>query len=460
VARLTDKKIVQARFAFWLLALFLFVIFLSGGSARLDVVSLAVLRPLSIAVLGCAVWMLRRSHIQTNRFLFWSAMLIVTLLIVQLIPLPTSIWNSLPGRGIIFGIDHAAGNTDEWRPISLAPGSTSNALYALSVPLAVLLLAIQLDRQERYLLLPLLLGLGLLSGIIGLLQAVNNADGPLYLYRITNEGAAVGLFANRNHQALLLSCLFPMLAVFASTPVGATDQATYKSMIAIGAGIILVPLLLVTGSRAGLFLGIFGLASVLFLYRKSPNSGSSKRAAIKPVVYYALGGLTAIALGIVTVIFSRGRAIDRLAEDGSREEIWRQVADIGSRYFPFGTGAGTFAPIYQLHEVIDTLRGIYTNQAHNDFLDLYLTSGIFGMAFLLIWIIGLICTTRIRYLMNGDSKRSMSFTLLGTIILSMMFIASIADYPLRTPIITTLFIIAAVWMIPSSSLWKENAGTM
>ena len=407
--------------------------------------------------------MLRPTHIQANRFLFWSGISTVILFLVQLVPLPPAIWNSLPGRHIISAIDQAALNPDAWRPITLIAGATSNAVYALAVPLAALLLAIQLNREERQLMLPVVLGLGLFSGLLGLLQSIGSADSSLYFYRITNEGAAVGLFANRNHQALLLACLFPMLAVFASTKSTAAGQSQYRSMIAIGAGIILVPLLLVTGSRAGLLLGILGLASVLLLYRKSPKDAVLKRKASGRGLYIISGVVVVLALGAATVIFSRGKAVERLTtqdDGGSRGEVWRLLADASSNYLPFGTGAGTFAPVYQLHEPINMLRSVYINQAHNDFLDLYATSGVFGMLLLIVWAIALFRAVQNRFRMTGESKTSNAFTRLGAMILLMMMLGSVADYPLRTPIISALFVLAAIWLIPSIYQKEEKAGTM
>jgi lipoprotein signal peptidase len=462
VTRLTENWTFQAGFAFWLLVAFLFAIFLTGGSARLDVASLVILRPVSVAALGIAILMLRPLHIQANRFLFWSAVSTVILVLVQLAPLPPAIWNGLPGRDIIAEIDQAALNADEWRPMTVVAGATSNTFYALLVPSAVFLLAIQLNREERHLMLPVILGLALLSGLLGLLQSVGSSESSLYFYRITNEGAAVGLFANRNHQALLLACLFPMLAVFASTKSTA-GQSKYRSMIAIGAGIILVPLLLVTGSRAGFLLGILGLASVLLLYRKSLKGEGLKRKASGRGFYIIFGAVAVLTLAATTVFFSRGKAIERLAtqdDGGSRGELWRHLADISVNYVPFGTGAGTFAPFYQLHEPINMLRYVYINQAHNDFFDLYLTSGVVGVLLLMVWTFGLIRAAHNRFRVNSESRTINAFARLGSVILLMMMLASVADYPIRTPIISALFTLAVIWLIPGIDQKLEKAGTV
>ncbi|MCQ4504087.1 hypothetical protein NON27_28270, partial [Vibrio parahaemolyticus] len=83
----------------------------------------------------------------------------------------------------------------------------------------------------------------------------------------TNGASAPGLFANRNHQAALLTALFPLLAAFACAGVADRRTAAIRGGIALGIGAILVPLILLIGSRAGVLLLGLGLACALFVYR-------------------------------------------------------------------------------------------------------------------------------------------------------------------------------------------------
>lgn len=463
MARLINNKIFKPRFVFWILAAFLFIIFLTGGSSRSDVASLAILYPITVGILGHTLWMLQRPHIKANWFLVWSAISVFVWLVIQLIPLHAVVWNSLPGRDIVVSIDSAVTNQGIWRPLSLAHAITTNALYAFSIPLTVLLLVIQLNREERQMILPFVLGLGLFSGFLGLLQAVGNADGPLYLYRITNNGSSVGLFANRNHQAVMLSCLFPMLAVFASTKLNTAVQAKYKAIIAISAGVVLVPLLLVTGSRAGFLLGILGLALAFLLYKDPLAIAASNRKASSPKIYYVFCTVAVFALGAMTVIFSRGKALERLVsqeDDGSRWEVWRHTAAFAFDYFPFGTGTGTFSLIYQIHEPDDMLRSVFINQAHNDFLDLYLTSGISGLVLIVVCIIGFVSDAQNQFRLTSNSNTNISFRRLGAVTLLLILLGSLADYSLRTPIMGALFAIALGWLIAGNNHKVEKAGTM
>ena len=192
MAKISPQK-YSISWPFWGLCAFLVLVFASGGGARADIHSLMVLRPVAAMLCAFGVWRLSRGHIQQYRFLFIFAALLFGLIGLQLIPLPPAFWGALPGREIVTEIDRVAGLGNVWRPISMVPSGTWNALFSLLIPLAVLLLGVQLTRDQRFQLLPVLLILGLSSGAIGLLQVTSAADSPLYFYEITNNGWAVSV---------------------------------------------------------------------------------------------------------------------------------------------------------------------------------------------------------------------------------------------------------------------------
>src|SRR5690606_10191399 len=102
---------------------------------------------------------------------------------------------------------------------------TWNAFWASLAPAAVLVLGVGLDRNDLDRLVPALIALIFLSFLVGLLQIVGDPHGPLYFYRYTHYGTPVGLLANRNHQAVLLACALPMLAVWTTRGNGAGGNA-------------------------------------------------------------------------------------------------------------------------------------------------------------------------------------------------------------------------------------------
>jgi O-antigen ligase len=447
--QLTASKIVAAA-PVWVMAIFIVLVFVIGGGARDDIQSLAILRPFSVLVLGYALWNVSLTHFQGFHFLAVFATVVVLLIILHLVPLPPRLWTSLPGRQLVEEIDQAAGLGEVWRPLSLAPSQTLNALYSLICPIAVFLLMMRLTRDQRFAILKLLMLIGLASGAVGLLQAVGPVDGPLYFYNITNGGAAVGLFANRNHQAVFLACLFPMLAVYASTGALSIEQARFRLVIAIGAGLLLVPLLLVTGSRAGLIIGIIGLAAALVLYKAQDFSARPKRKIYRFNPKYIYGGVGLFGFTAITILMSRAEALERLLAGGSEEDlrfvIWGPIIEIAGKYFPFGSGIGSFVEAYQIDESFSLLSPEYLNHAHNDWIEIIVTG---GLPAIILVIVALIAWgwQSVRLLLHSEmSRRSSLYGKLGATIIFMLALGSVSDYPLRVPSIGVLFVIAALWM--------------
>jgi O-antigen ligase len=449
---------------YWALVFFLVLTFLTGGGSRADILSLVVLRPAAVLFCGVAFWSLSWEHVKAYRTLFGMAAAIFALVVFHLIPLPPAIWSSLPGREIITEIDNVAGLGKVWRPIAMVPSGAWNAFYSLFVPLAVLLLGAQLSREERFNLLPIVLGLGLLSGFLGIIQVAGPADGPLYLYNFTNNGSAVGLFSNRNHQAILLASLFPMLAVYAATSARSEEQLTLKLWLAIGAGMVLVPLLLVTGSRAGLILGVAGLISILLVYEKPASLTPKKRQGKSLNLRYGLLGLGALCLGALTIITSRAEAFQRLFAAGQVEEdrfrVWVPITQMAWKYFPFGSGIGSFIEVYQIDEPNDLLGHQYFNHAHNDWLEVVMTAGFAGLILLgaaLIFWAGL--TLKSLRTPLGESP-AVSFGRLGAITILILALGSIGDYPLRTPSLACVFVIAILWLTGDQNRSSKRGGTL
>jgi O-antigen ligase len=434
---------------FWALIAFLILTLLTGGGARGDIQSLIILRPAAVIFCGIGLWSLRLEHVKANKFLFGMAAALFALVIVHLIPLPPALWGALPGRGIIAEIDQAAKLGVVWRPLSMVPATTWNAFYALFVPLAVLLLGVQLDREERFKLLPWLLGMGLFSGFWGILQVVGDPQGPLYLYNVTNNGSAAGLFANRNHQAMLLASLFPMLAVYASTTVRSEEQAGLKLWLSVSAAAVLVPLVLVTGSRAGLILSLVGLLAGALLYRKPDALAPKKRKTRKFNPLYLAGGFAVLCLGALTIIMSRAEAFQRLfaAEQGEegRFLVWGPIAEIAWKYLPFGSGIGSFVEVYQIDEPFDLLAPEYYNHAHNDWLEVYLTAGLPGLALIAVALYAYARTVWTAFRTPSGQGRGPLFARVGLSVVAILALGSIGDYPLRTPSLACIFVIAALW---------------
>jgi O-antigen ligase len=430
-----------------------------------------ILRPLAILLLGLGIWWLQVSHVKKHWFLFAIALAMLALLVIQLIPMPPSLWGQLPGRDLVTEIDRGVGLGQVWRPLSLTPDATRNAFFAALVPLAVLVLGVQLKTDELFRLLPVILILGGISAVLGLMQTLADPDSPLYFYSITNNGAAVGLFANRNHQAVLLAMLLPMLAVLASGQWRSTNAGWALRLVALSAALCLLPLLLVTGSRLGFVCGTIALLSLPALL-----AGSAEKSALATVnedgfrhralrtwpraAPVALG----IALIVLTIWLGRGLAWDRLlatdSNGDSRTEILPALFAMIAGYFPVGSGMGSFDKVFQVHEPDALLSPTYMNHAHNDWLEMLLTGGIAAALLMSIALAAFFIQARRAFFSRGPVMRERYFTRLGLVLVLLAAVASISDYPLRVPSLASLFVVAALWASCSFQFtrsWSSSA---
>lgn len=439
------------RACYWALMAFIGLNFLLGGSGRDDLSSLVILRPLAMLTLSFAAVMLPRESRQANRDLLILAFSGPTLALVQLLPLPPGIWQALPGRELIRQIDAATGLGNIWRPVSLVPSRTINSLLSFASPLAALMLALSLDRRKLEQLVFLFLAFGAISAVIGLLQSIGGAGTPLYFYRITNAGSAVGLFANRNHHAIFLACLLPMIAACPAFVKITAEQVKLSQVIAGGLALSLLPFILATQSRAGLVLAPVGLALGWWTYQRDTSHLLSRRGSggLDPRLIF--GAAVAIVVVVFTLVIARTSVLQRLAQgdpnDEMRFQVWMPITRLATEYLPFGTGLGTFVEVWRISEPDSQLSPVYLNHAHNDLLEAILTGGLPALAILVFGIV--LMAKRFSGLTEaGHANRALRR--LGASVLLILVLGSLYDYPLRIPSLAVLMAIALVWFAGAS----------
>lgn len=428
---------------FWAFAA---IVFLLGGASRADVMSLIVLRPLSI--LACGYVLLISDLRPFSQFRAIGIILIALLLtaIAQLIPLPPAVWQPLPGRELITNIDKALGLNDSWRPLTLSPSRTVNTLFSLGVPIAALLMYSALGPDRRTLAVRVLLAAGFASALLGIFQLVGPANGALYTYEVTNGEAPVGLFANRNHNAIFLASLIPLVTFVSlrATLEGSRQQGQLYQLIAAGWVLVVIPLILIGGSRAGaiaaLLSSLVSLALWLFLHGKAGRSGKAKQSRRKMIAVIACGLAAVAALILATLLNSRSVALERLFNASFSTEIRTQLMpllwEMMKAYFPVGTGFGTFEAVYKVHEPHSALSTRYLNQAHNDLMQFGIEAGLAGVLIIaggLIWFFYAGIRAWRRVISGPVHDPAALLPLFGWASLATILGASLVDYPLRTP---------------------------
>lgn len=438
--------------------MFFAMVALTGGGARSDIVSLIFLRPMAVLFGSYALLAMPIGSLAPFRRWLWLWCAAALVIAWQLIPLPPGLWEGLPGREGVVELDRLLGLSGLWRPASLSPAATWNALVSLVVPGAGLLLYAALDPGDRHVLFPAIAISGAVSAILGLLQLAGGSESALYFYRITNGGLPVGLFSNRNHQAIFLASALPALALWLRFS-GARGAPWVKSA-AIALGLLLTVGTLLTGSRAGLLLIAPAVAvTVLTLGEVFATDPAAvvrgRRRWLAPV---ALGGVLAVAVGAVLAV--GGNAIDRLWQtdlgDEKRVQALGPMMDMVGQLGSTGAGAGSFPLAYQRVEPTALLSPQYLNHAHNDYLELPIELGLPGVLVLAVFALLLVgaLIRRTREMATAGLVRAVAPVWAIPLIFAL---ASVVDYPLRTPYLAMVFFLfAAATGDPLSQAYRER----
>ncbi|MBU1823957.1 MAG: O-antigen ligase family protein [Alphaproteobacteria bacterium] len=446
----------------WPLPVAIVVAMLFGGASRADVLPLLFLRPLAALLFVYAIFFHGRAAFQRSPMLMVFAFCTLALVALHVVPLPPGVWSGLPGRQIAVDVYRVAGLPLPWLPLSMSPAGAWNALFSLFLPLGVLVLALAATGGEQVRAMRLFLILGLISGFIGLLQILGSQQGALYFYDITNRGSAVGLFANRNHQAVLLASLFPLLAMHVSLIDNSQGRLQLHWIVSIAAAAFIAPLILVTGSRNGLLLGVAGLVLAFWVFDRKVSRSAPKESArlARYAPWAVIGGL--LLLSLTTVLLSRGQAFQRLVNlDASQDlrfkalpTIWEITRDV----FPWGSGFGSFDDVFRIYEPTALLSPNYLNRAHNDWLELAMTGGL-PTLLLALWggVMFLLALRRlIRPRNRGRGERSALIAArCAAVILLLLAMGSVAEYPARTPSLAVLGVLCATVL---ARIFKGSVG--
>jgi O-antigen ligase len=224
--------------------------------------------------------------------------------------------------------------------------------------------------------------------------------------------------------------------------------------------------ILVIGSRMGLLLFLIATVAAWFLLRGRfgaitardrrdspfPSRHAQPRARRFPFFLPAALGALVAAIGILMVYSDRFVALTRLTAGGGGEEgrltYIPPVLELVQKYFPFGSGFGTFPTVFKIDEPDNMLRLSYLNHAHNDVLEILVEGGVVSAAlalgFMVVWLAHSMkaWTTRVDVANNDRIQQAR----LGSVLSGLLLLGSATDYPLRTPACAAIFAIACFWL--------------
>ncbi|MDB5703916.1 MAG: hypothetical protein JWN66_1032 [Sphingomonas bacterium] len=427
------------------MAFLLVALALAGGASRIEAPQQIVVRLIATFVLTGVLLPLDFAALSGARRLLWWVAGCYALLMVQLVPLHPSLWAGLPGHGSYARIAVAT-DTPVWRPLSLTPDLTVDTLLALLPATAALFAALFVPARGWNRLFGWIILIAVASAVFSLIQLATGYPASLTLYRVSTENSATGLFANRNHQAVFLSSVLPILAALAHPRNRGDRPGRFFLPIAAISACLIVTGVIVTGSRMGLIAGALGLVAAILILaggRDARLPGSTRRRRALAGAAAAGAGLLLAVGGWQAGLFDRLASTDVLAESRVRmlQPLWEAV----KAFMPLGSGFGSFDSIFRRFEPLELLSPIYMNQAHNEPMQIAIEGGVPALLLLALlgwwWVSALLGVLR---LPSASPSRPLGLGCAAAT--AILMLASLVDYPLRTPLLGGIFAIACIAM--------------
>ena len=215
---------------------------------------------------------------------------------------------------------------------------------------------------------------GFSLAIFAIVQKATWSSGIFWFRELTLGGSPFGPYVNRNHFAGLIGMLIPL-----GLGLAITQQDKEKKLLFGFMTVIMGVSLFFSLSRGGItsFFAGMSLFAVLMLQR---NKGPRKIWIIAFFIVVVLSYV--VYLGIDPIV-ERFYKTDISGEE--RLVVWSSTWNAIKDFWLTGTGLGSFLNIFHLYSPLSVQGGIY-DHAHNDYLEFFLETGLFGTFFLLVFV--------------------------------------------------------------------------
>jgi len=352
-----------------------------AGIANL-IVELAALSVIALHPKAFVLFFLRQP-----RTLSVLVALSVLLPLVQLIPLPPVLWQSLPGRDmVVASLDLAGGQG--WYPVSLDQARTLTAFLGTLLPLTIIVVGSVLSLDRLRWLAQAIVAMGVIAMLYGTLQVI----GPEGLRAVNSRMSAT--FADWNAAAIFFGgCLLLVIALDPRKSfLGITLPTTI--VLSVGVSCLLLTGVLLTQSRTGIILLAAPMALLGLRCIKSRLAGSGNAAKVRPYPGWApVGAAVLMGLGLASIMLPGNTRlaviIDRFeaGNDGKRVEMRADALSAVQHYWFVGAGMGTFDEVFQVDESLEYLSPRRAGRAHMDYYELAIEAGLPGLLLAAAWLI-------------------------------------------------------------------------
>lgn len=308
---------------------------------------------------------------------------------LQLVPIPADLWGQLPGRAPYLEALRSAGvAVPSALPLSLNPSATQAAMWAALPAGAALLAAAHLSHRQAETVLRVLLAAAAIQAVVGALQFGLGPQSWLYFGATGHH--VIGTFANRNHLAEFLAMLLPAWFYFLVRHRHSSSHrrhgndglaiipAGLRRPLWLALGFAFVVVILTSTSRGGSIAMAITLALSLGLFVTATRRQLTRAHVIGLVL--VIGTLLLLIVGFVE-LDRIGRRIESDVVQSDAAVRWAYTVSTiqaGLTFWPWGSGLGTFESVFPRFQALESVG--YINQAHNDYAQLFMESGLLAIA--------------------------------------------------------------------------------
>ena len=218
---------------------------------------------------------------------------------------------------------------------------------------------------------------GALYAFFALAQELTSNGKIFWIHSPQFHGSIYGSYVNHDHYAGLMEMLVPIPLVLA---MGHVFKGGKRALVGFCA-VLMVTTIFLSGSRAGII--AFILETVLFAALTFVQKSHSR---------VALGSVAVCVLVLGFLVFlGKEKVLGRLGnlDPGIRLNMTKDCLKMFSHRPVLGWGLGTFPIVYPGYRSFYT--NLFVNEAHNDYAQLLVETGLLGFA-LMVWF--LICLYR------------------------------------------------------------------
>ena len=261
-------------------------------------------------------------------------------------------------------------------------------------------------------------------------------NGKIYwVQELRHGGQPYGPYVNRNHYAGLME----MLASFPLVLAASGFLVTWLRMLIAFATVLTAGTIFLSGSRGGMIaltLQVLFLGAWLLGRRR-------RRGTVRPfLAIFLLVAVLVAWLGADRFVDRLETLRDPLGDQGSgiRPQIVRDAMRMFAERPVAGWGLGVFPIAYPKYRTFYT--NLYVNEAHNDYLQLLVETGLLGFAAMVFFLV-LLYRVSLSQLQHAGENLAYATKLAALVGCTGILVHSISDFNLHIPANAALFYVLA-----------------